>query len=194
MGGTGCQTLWGVRPMHSALATNRNRFALTTRCRNAMHAISDASSHRIFLPKKITEENPFTEKTLHLGSTSFEKSDCVSSAVKVVAGILSLKPIVSDVEVPGSCLEGRLVLPAGDDVCLHAAPAARETRPPPEHPFHFHGANRQSLFRRMSSRLRRVTNWAELAEESSYSAKILADRCGVSLRQLERYIDRKSVV
>jgi AraC-like DNA-binding protein len=108
--------------------------------------------------------------------------------VKVVAGILSLKPIVSDVEVPGSCLEGRLVLPAGDDVCLHAAPAARETRPPPEHPFH--GANRQSLFRRMSSRLRRVTNWAELAEESSYSAKILADRCGVSLRQLERYIPR----
>jgi AraC-like DNA-binding protein len=38
----------------------------------------------------------------------------------------------------------------------------------------------------MSSRLSRITNWEELAEEASYNAKMLAAKCGVSIRQLER--------
>jgi len=40
----------------------------------------------------------------------------------------------------------------------------------------------------MASRLTRVSNWEELAEEAGYNPKNLADRCGVSLRQLERFI------
>ena len=40
----------------------------------------------------------------------------------------------------------------------------------------------------MPSRLIRVTNWEGLAEEAGYNAKKLAERCGVSLRQLERFI------
>jgi AraC-like DNA-binding protein len=42
----------------------------------------------------------------------------------------------------------------------------------------------------MASRLIRVTNWEELAEEAGYNAKKLAERCGVSRRQLERYFPR----
>jgi len=40
----------------------------------------------------------------------------------------------------------------------------------------------------MASRLIRITNWEGLAEEASYNAKKLAERCGISLRQLERFI------
>ena len=39
----------------------------------------------------------------------------------------------------------------------------------------------------MRSRLSRVSNWEELAEEAGYNAKKLAERCGVSRRQLERF-------
>ena len=42
----------------------------------------------------------------------------------------------------------------------------------------------------MWSRLSNVTNWTELAESANYNAKRLADECGVSLRQLERYLSR----
>jgi len=40
----------------------------------------------------------------------------------------------------------------------------------------------------MASRLTRITNWEGLAEEASYNAKKLAARCGVSRRQLERFM------
>src|SRR5881296_300705 len=40
----------------------------------------------------------------------------------------------------------------------------------------------------MSSRLARFTNWPQLAGEANYNAKKLAERCGVSLRQLERFL------
>jgi len=39
----------------------------------------------------------------------------------------------------------------------------------------------------MRSRLSRVTNWEGLAEEAGYNVKKLAERCGVSRRQLERF-------
>src|ERR1051325_11434071 len=39
----------------------------------------------------------------------------------------------------------------------------------------------------MPSRLARVTDWEGLAEQAAYNAKDLAERCGVSLRQLERF-------
>jgi AraC-like DNA-binding protein len=42
----------------------------------------------------------------------------------------------------------------------------------------------------MWSRLINVRNWTELAEAAHYSAKRLATECGVSLRQLERYLSR----
>ena len=37
-------------------------------------------------------------------------------------------------------------------------------------------------------RLDRITNWEQLAESSCYSASVLAHRCGVSRRHLERHI------
>lgn len=40
----------------------------------------------------------------------------------------------------------------------------------------------------MNSRMNRIEDWRQLARESNYSAKALANNCGVSLRQLERYI------
>ena len=42
----------------------------------------------------------------------------------------------------------------------------------------------------MWSRLSRITNWTELAEAARYNAKRLAVECGVSLRQLERFLPR----
>ena len=39
----------------------------------------------------------------------------------------------------------------------------------------------------MRSRLSRVSNWEGLAEEAGYNVKKLAERCGVSRRQLERF-------
>ena len=42
----------------------------------------------------------------------------------------------------------------------------------------------------MRSRLSLVTNWEGLAEEAGYNAKKLAERCGVSRRQLERFFPR----
>ncbi len=43
----------------------------------------------------------------------------------------------------------------------------------------------------MRSRLSRITNWSELAEQSNYNAKNLAERCSVSLRQLQRFFPRR---
>ena len=42
----------------------------------------------------------------------------------------------------------------------------------------------------MWSRLSRITNWTELAEAANYSAKRLAVECGVSSRQLERFLPK----
>ena len=42
----------------------------------------------------------------------------------------------------------------------------------------------------MSSRLDRITDWPKLAQEARYSAMSLAKNCGVSVRQLERYIEK----
>ena len=39
----------------------------------------------------------------------------------------------------------------------------------------------------MSSRLDQVLNWEQLAATSSYSVKMLAKRCDISQRQLERF-------
>jgi AraC-like DNA-binding protein len=39
----------------------------------------------------------------------------------------------------------------------------------------------------MRSRLNRVNNWGQLAEESNYSVNELARRCNTSPRHLERY-------
>ena len=39
----------------------------------------------------------------------------------------------------------------------------------------------------MGSRLNKVGDWEELAKASNYSASLLAKRCSVSLRQLERF-------
>ena len=39
----------------------------------------------------------------------------------------------------------------------------------------------------MRSRLNRVADWREVAEEAHYRAKDLAERCGVSPRQLQRF-------
>lgn len=39
----------------------------------------------------------------------------------------------------------------------------------------------------MSSRLRHITNWLELAHRSNYNAHTLARLCEVSIRQLERF-------
>jgi AraC-like DNA-binding protein len=39
----------------------------------------------------------------------------------------------------------------------------------------------------MSSRLDEVRNWEQLAETSHYSANLLAKRCKISTRQLERH-------
>ena len=41
------------------------------------------------------------------------------------------------------------------------------------------------------SRLDRVSDWEVLAHESGYCARLLASRCGVSLRHLERYFHEK---
>jgi AraC-like DNA-binding protein len=43
----------------------------------------------------------------------------------------------------------------------------------------------------MQSRLNRIRNWEHLAELSAYCAKNLAQRCGVSVRQLERFFIEK---
>lgn len=39
----------------------------------------------------------------------------------------------------------------------------------------------------MSSRLEQITDWPRLAESASYSATLLAFKCRVSTRQLERF-------
>jgi AraC-like DNA-binding protein len=40
----------------------------------------------------------------------------------------------------------------------------------------------------MNTRLRQAENWQSLAEVANYSAAALARNCGVSLRQLQRFI------
>ncbi len=42
----------------------------------------------------------------------------------------------------------------------------------------------------MKSGLRRVKNWAGLAHAAGYKAGVLADRCEVSIRSLERFFRR----
>jgi AraC-like DNA-binding protein len=39
----------------------------------------------------------------------------------------------------------------------------------------------------MKSELRRITTWSELAQTSNYDAKALAEKCGVCVRQLQRF-------
>jgi AraC-like DNA-binding protein len=39
----------------------------------------------------------------------------------------------------------------------------------------------------MNSRLHQIQNWPELARQANWSAALLAKRCGVSLRSLERH-------
>ncbi len=39
----------------------------------------------------------------------------------------------------------------------------------------------------MGSRLDRLNDWQDLARKAQYNAKVLAERCQVSLRQLERF-------
>jgi len=40
----------------------------------------------------------------------------------------------------------------------------------------------------MNGRLAQVTNWEELAQAAKYRAKNLAGKCGVSLRELQRFL------
>ena len=98
-----------------------------------------------------------------------------------------MKPFVSDDQIPGSFFCWMLATSATKRGCTQGLPAAvgrsRFLNRTP-------GSNRRSFFRRMASRLIRVTNWEGLAEEAGYNAKKLAERCGVSLRQLERFIPR----
>ena len=97
-----------------------------------------------------------------------------------------MKPLASDVRLPGHSFVWLLAFPAAMGGCdSPAAPGScrlRHNRAA--------GLDRRNCFRRMASRLIRVHNWEELAEEAGYNAKKLAERCGISLRQLERFIPR----
>ena len=44
----------------------------------------------------------------------------------------------------------------------------------------------------MRSRLNRIVNWEQIAEESLYSTHALAKIVGVSVRQLERYFEEEN--
>jgi transcriptional regulator GlxA family with amidase domain len=39
----------------------------------------------------------------------------------------------------------------------------------------------------MNTRLNHIQNWPELAQQADWSASVLAKKCGVSVRTLERY-------
>jgi AraC-like DNA-binding protein len=43
----------------------------------------------------------------------------------------------------------------------------------------------------MNARLKQIQNWRELAEQAEWSAALLAKKCGVSLRTLERHFLEK---
>jgi transcriptional regulator GlxA family with amidase domain len=43
----------------------------------------------------------------------------------------------------------------------------------------------------MNSKLKQIQNWAELAQSANWSAAVLAKKCQVSVRTLERYFLRQ---
>ncbi len=44
----------------------------------------------------------------------------------------------------------------------------------------------------MNTRLRHIQNWPQLAQQSNWSASLLAKQCGVSVRTLHRYFLRET--